>query len=78
MADLRVSEIGSETVERLEGRAARNGCSMETEHREIFRQALIVEPDPSFDEAAAALRSATRRRSQTPSELLLRESREER
>lgn len=73
-----VSEVDPETVERLERRATRNGRTSEAEHREILRQALAVEPDPSFEATAAALRSATKRRPQTPSELLLRESRDER
>ena len=49
----------------------------EAEHREILRQALAGEVEPSFDKLAADLRKLTRRRKQTPSEILLREGREE-
>ena len=42
------------------------------EHREILRQALAAEIEPSFDTLAAELRKLTKRRKQTPSEVLLR------
>ena len=47
-------------------------------HREILRQALAAEIEPSFDTLAAELRTLTRRMKQTPSEVLLREGRDER
>ena len=59
-------------------RAARHGRSTEAEHREILRQALAGDVEPSFDTLAAELRKLTKRRKQTPSEVLLREGREER
>jgi plasmid stability protein len=42
------------------------------------RQALAGEDGSSFDKLAADLRKLTRRREQTPSEILLREGRDER
>lgn len=76
--NLHVRNLDDELVARLKRRAARHGRSAEAEHREILRQALSVEPEPSFDDLAAELRQLTRGRKQTPSEVLLRESREER
>jgi plasmid stability protein len=62
----------------LHRRAARHGRSTEAEHREILRQALLNEVEPSFEKLAADLRELTRGRKQTPSEVLLRGGREER
>lgn len=53
------------------------GRTIEAEHRPLH-QTLPKETDSSFEEAAAELRSLTATRQQTPSEILLRESREER
>jgi plasmid stability protein len=76
--NLHVRNIDDDLVLRLKRRALRHGRSAEAEHREILRQVLADEPEASFDDLAARLRAMTARRSQTPSELLLRESREER
>ena len=57
-----------ELVARLKRRAARHGRST----------GAAVEIEPSFDELAAELRELTKRRKQTPSEILLREGRDER
>ena len=78
MANLQVHNIDPDLLARLKRRAARHGCSMEAEHREILRQALAVEVEPSWDDLAAELRRMTKRRKQTPSEVLLREGRDER
>ena len=78
MASLNVRKIDPDLVARLKRRAARHGRSMEAEHREILRQALAAEVEPSWDDLAAELRRLTRRRKQTPSEVLLREGRDER
>ncbi len=84
MASLHVRNVEDEIVERLKSRAARNGRSSEAEHREILRRALEWERAPgpeaglSWDERAARLRELTKGRPQTPSEVLLRESRDER
>jgi antitoxin FitA len=76
--NLHVRNLDDDLIARLKRRAARHGRSTEAEHREILRQALAAEIEPSFDTLAAELRKLTRRRKQTPSELLLREGREER
>lgn len=76
--NLHVRNLDDELITRLKRRAARNGRSTEAEHREILRQALATEAEPSFDKLAAELRKLTRRRKQTPSEVLLREGRGER
>jgi antitoxin FitA len=76
--NLHVRKLDDDLIARLKRRAARHGRSTEAEHREILRQALADEVEPSFDKLAADLRKLTRRRKQTPSEILLREGREER
>lgn len=76
--NLHVRNLDDELIARLKRRAARHGRSAEAEHREILRQALAAEIEPSFDTLAAELRTLTRGRRQTPSEVLLREGRDER
>lgn len=76
--NLHVRNLEDELIVKLKRRAARHGRSTEAEHREILRQALAGEEEPSFDTLAAELRKLTRRRKQTPSEVLLREGRDER
>jgi plasmid stability protein len=76
--NLHVRNLDDELVARLKRRAARHGRSTEAEHREILKQALSVEPEPTFDDLAAELRRLTAKRKQTPSEILLRQSRDER
>ena len=76
--NLHVRNLDNDLIARLKRRAARHGRSTEAEHREILRQALVGDVEPSFDTLAADLRKLTRRRKQTPSEVLLREGREER
>ena len=75
---LHVRNLDDDLIKRLKRRAARHGRSAEAEHREILRQALAAELDPSFDTLAAQLRKLTGRRKQTPSEILQREGRDER
>ncbi len=77
-ASLHVRNLDEDLVARLKRRAARHGRSAEAEHREILRQALSTEAEPSFEELAAQLRALTAGRRQTPSEELLRQMREER
>lgn len=77
-AQLHVRNLDDDIVIRLKRRAARHGRSVEAEHREILRQALASEVEADFDALAAKLRALTARRRQTPSEVLLRESRDER
>ena len=76
--NLHVRNLDDDLITRLKRRAARHGRSTEAEHREILRQALLSEVEPSFEKLAADLRELTRGRKQTPSEVLLREGRDER
>ena len=76
--NLHVRNLEDDLIAKLKRRAARHGRSTEAEHREILRQALATEVDISFETLAAELRELTRRRKQTPSEVLLREGREDR
>jgi antitoxin FitA len=75
---LHVRKLDEDLIAKLKRRAARHGRSTEAEHREILRQALAGEVEPSFDTLAAELRKLTKRRKQTPSEVLLRAGRNER
>jgi antitoxin FitA len=75
---LQVRGLEDELVARLKARAARHGRSAEAEHREILRQVLSAEVDPSFADLAARLRSLSAGRRHTPAEELQRESRSER
>jgi plasmid stability protein len=76
--NLHVRNLDDELIAQLKRRAARHGRSTEAEHREILRQALATDADPDFEKLAAELRNLTKRRKQTPSELLLREGRDAR
>ena len=76
--NLHVRNLDDDLIARLKRRAARHGRSAEAEHREILRQALANEEEASFEKLAADLRKLTKGRKQTPSEILLREAREER
>jgi plasmid stability protein len=78
MANLHVRNIDDALILRLKRRAVRHGRSMEAEHREILRQALAADDEPSFEHLAAELRRLTQARAQTPSEQLLREGGDER
>ena len=78
MASLSVRNLDDELVSRLKQRAARRGHSAEAEVREILRQALNSEAEPSFDDLAAELRALTSGRHHTPAEQLQREGRDER
>lgn len=78
MASLHVRNVDDEIVQRLKQRAQRSGRSAEAEHREILREALSGEKILTWDEMAAKLRQLTSGRKHTPSEVLLRESRDER
>ncbi|MBI5940383.1 MAG: hypothetical protein HY859_08160 [Caulobacterales bacterium] len=78
MANLHVRNLDAELVNRLKVRAAENGRSIEAEHREILRRALDDARGLSFEEVSARLRAATAGRKHTPSEVLVREGREDR
>lgn len=79
-ANLSLPDLDDELMARLQDRADRHGQSAAAEAREILRLALLNEPGDGarFDELAARMRALTAGRPQTPSEVLLRESREER
>lgn len=76
--NLHVRNLDDDLIARLKRRAQRHGRSTEAEHREILRQVLAGEDETSFDKLAAELRKLTKKRRQTPSEILLREGREAR
>jgi plasmid stability protein len=76
--NLHVRNLDDDLIRKLKIRAARHGRSAEAEHREILRQALTSEASLDFDDLAAELRKLTASRKQTPAEVLLRESRDER
>jgi plasmid stability protein len=76
--NLHVRNLDDGLIAKLKRRAARHGRSTEAEHREILRQTLAVEVEPSFDTLATELRKLTKGRRHTPSEVLLREGRDER
>ncbi|MDN5848180.1 MAG: hypothetical protein L0H63_00885 [Nitrococcus sp.] len=75
---LHVRNLEEDLIVRLKRRAALHGRSAEAEHREILRQALASEIEPSFSELAATLRAMTSGRQHTPAEVLMREGREQR
>jgi len=76
---LHVRGLDDDLVGRLKQRAARNGRSAEAEHREILKQALSGEMDrETWMKLAADLRKSLEGRPFTPSEVLVRESRDER
>ena len=79
MAQLVVRNLDEELVAKLKLRAAEHGRSTEAEHREILREVLNQEPRRQlFRELAARVRAMTAGRQHTPSEILLREGRDER
>jgi plasmid stability protein len=73
--DLHVRDVDDDLIARLKRRAVQHGRSTEAEHREILRQALATEVEPLFETFAAELRKLTKKRKQTPSEILLRKAR---
>jgi plasmid stability protein len=83
MASLHVRNVDDDVVERLKARASQNGRSAEAEHRAILKAALVWDERPRVDiedwqRRAAAFRESLKDRVHTPSEVLLRESRDER
>jgi plasmid stability protein len=83
MASLHVRNIDEEIVDLLKRRASLHGRSAEAEHREILKAALQwdapVQVDrQEWDRRTAALRERLKGRRHTPSEVLQRETRDER
>lgn len=78
MPSLHVRNVDDDLIRRLKRRAARHGRSAEAEHREILREVLARESVTSFEQLAAEIRTLTETRKHTPSEVLVRETRNER
>ena len=83
MGQLLVRNVDDEIIARLKARAAAHGRSMEAELREVLRAALEASPAPDpwveFERLAdISLRMTAGRDKVTPSEVLQRETREER
>jgi plasmid stability protein len=81
MPDIVLRALDEALKEKLRVRAARHGRSMNAELREIVRAALTSPRRGSREELkqlAADIRELSRDKRQTPSEQLLRESRDER
>jgi|GEM_PF-6756129 len=74
----RICEIDGGLLHRLERRARAFGLPTEGTGQRNYGQYLAGESAPTFEELAAALRARTASRPQTPSEILLREGRDER
>ena len=77
MPQLLVRDVPQEVVEALKRRAAEHGRSAEAEHRIILEETLRA-GRAAFRERAAALREETRGRISIPSEVLIRQDRDER
>jgi plasmid stability protein len=81
MPDIILRNLDASLKQALRERAARHGRSMAAELREIVRAAVAgpdADPNVDFKKLAAALRTSTPRRKQTPAGVLQREGRDER
>ena len=76
--NLHVRNVDDDLALALKKRAQENSRSAEAEHREILRRALAPRIDPEWERRAAALRAATKGKLHTPSEILIREDRDNR
>ena len=74
---LRITNVEDAVMDELSRRATKHGRSLEDEHRAILLRGLEMEPS-SFDDLAAKLREVLAGRNHTPSQKLMKESREER
>jgi plasmid stability protein len=77
MGQLLVRNVDDETIAWLKARAAASGRSVEAEHREVLRAAKAGSAPTDFWERAAKLRAELAGRNIPPSEVLLREARDE-
>ena len=78
MATVHVRQLDPDVVERLKRRAAANHRSLESEIRQILSNAAedqMAAKRKSFVDLAERLRRRTQRRTQTPSEVLIRNDR---
>lgn len=79
MATINVRQLNEGVVQKLKQRAAGNGRSLEGEARHILARAVeddMAAKRESFRALAAKLRRKTEGRVQTPSEVLIREYRD--
>ena len=82
MGDMVLRNLDDDLKQRLRERAAKHGRSMAAELRAIVADALTrpepADPVEEFKRLASQVRALSEGRAQTPSEQLLRESRDER
>jgi plasmid stability protein len=78
MGRLRIRKSEDKSVARVMRRIARRGTSAEEEVRQILRDALSGKADVDFKTLAAKVRKLTAGRQHDPSEVLIREGRDER
>ena len=78
MAEVIIRDLDAELVALLEKQATERGRSLEAHVRDVLRLALNEKAPGSFRELAARSRAATAGRRHTPSQVLLREGRDER
>lgn len=76
--NLHVRNVDDAIALALKRRAAENGRSAEAEHRELLTAALSRPGRDDVIRQIDALRASTAGRAHTPSEVLVRESRDER
>jgi plasmid stability protein len=81
MPQLLVRNVSDEVVQALKTRAASHGRSVEAEHRALLEQTLAADRQARVEawlEKSEPLRDRLKGRVFTPSEVLIRESRDER
>lgn len=76
--NLHVRNVDDDVALALKRRAAANGRSAEAEHRALLRTALAGPSREDVIREMDRLRASTSGRTHTPSEVLVRESRDER
>ncbi|MBF0665267.1 MAG: hypothetical protein IR159_06950 [Brevundimonas sp.] len=76
--NIHIRNLDEATVRKLKKRAALNGRSAEAEYRAILTEAARRDDDFDWIKVADEIRAHTVGRPQTPSEILVREGRDER
>lgn len=76
--NIHIRNLDERTVRALKRRATANGRSTEAEYRAILIAAANEPEFPDWRRVADEIRARTAGRSQTPAEVLVRESRDER
>lgn len=74
---LLVRDVEEDIIALLKRRASANNRSIEAEHRAILSEVLKPQQTKSFEELSAEVRAYTANRPQTPSDVILRMSRED-